>query len=507
MSEPPRMPPGASPPGRTRRLLARAAAGALLWALASGGAALAPAQTFDLLAEHNRRALALVERGELEGAVAEWREARRVAPENVPVLHNLGIVLIKLGRLEEAEEALLEAVRLDYQNPKAHLLLGRAYLEQAKTQLAEAELATAQRLAPSDASVDIALADLAARRSQWRRAEGHLKRALTFKYNNPTAHAALGDVYRAMGNRSEAEQAYRAALRLDATHSGAKHGLRALERERRRPLASGEGGRSTGTLRVEDPTTRIERGRYVVEGQVVNTSERATAKHVTVVCRFFDTDERLIAEKETHPEPAHLGPGQRGRWRLSIPFTPKLASHFEIGAKAIIEDPEDARALHEATAREAGPSRESRRTFFGGDQVAPGDILKVSIPKPATQEGKLILRGYVVNVSDHPVASIDLIIGLVDRLTGRLQTQQFARIEAQILEPGERAGYSLELKEGLDLNRLRPTMKVSWADLSKAEAGPPGARSPQPEPPAPSPPSGDSLPTPLPQPLPSRPRN
>ncbi|MFQ6672778.1 MAG: tetratricopeptide repeat protein [Candidatus Tectimicrobiota bacterium] len=143
------MPLGALPPRGVRRLLGTAAAGALLWALAGGGAAVASAQTLDLPAEHNRRALALVDRGDLEGAVVEWREARRVAPENVPVLLNLGIVLTRLGRLEEAEEALQEAVRLDYQNPKAHLHLGRAYLRQGKTPLAEAELATAQRLDPA----------------------------------------------------------------------------------------------------------------------------------------------------------------------------------------------------------------------------------------------------------------------------------------------------------------------------------------------------------------------
>ncbi len=117
---------------RAARFTKWAAAGLFICALAAVGAPPAPAQSFDIVAEHNRRAVALVERGEHEEAVTEWREALRTAPENVPIHLNLGIVLMKIGRLDEAEEVLLDAVRLDPRRPKAHLLLGRAYLDQGK---------------------------------------------------------------------------------------------------------------------------------------------------------------------------------------------------------------------------------------------------------------------------------------------------------------------------------------------------------------------------------------
>lgn len=486
---------------RAARFTTWAAAGLFICALAAVGAPAVPAQSFDIVAEHNRRAVALVERGEHEDAVTEWREALRTAPENVPIHLNLGIVLMKIGRLEEAEEVLLDAVRLDPRRPKAHLLLGRAYLRQGKTRMAETELTTAQRLDPTDPAIDIALAVLATRRGQWQAAEAHLKRALTFKYNDPTTHAALGDVYQAMGDLSQAEKAYRKALSLDASHQGGKRGLRKLEMERRRSQGS-----TTGILQVEDPVTRIERGRYVVEGQVVNISERATAKYVTVVCRFLDRAQRTVSEVEAHTEPESLGPGQRGTWRLSVANTPKLSGQFDIGVKAIIEDPEADQALREAAESEAGAPRKRRPKFFGGDEVEPGDALKVSIPRPATQEGEPVLRGFVVNVGDHPVASIDIIIRLFDRMSGNLHTQRFARLDHQFLRPGERADYSLEWEEGLDFDRFRPTMAVSWADLPKSEDSPSAASSEQPEATTPAPTAPGRLPTHVPEPLPTRPR-
>lgn len=509
MSKPSQTSPGASEPGLTRRLLERAAAGVLLGALAAAvGVAAAPAQSFDIVAEHNRRALALVNRGELDGAVSEWREALRVAPENVPILLNLGIILVKLSRAAEAEEILQKAVGLDPQRASAHLHLGRAYLRQGKTQLAEAELSTAQQLDPIDDAIDVAFAVLAMRQSRWQAAEAHLKRALTFRHNNPTTHAALGDVYRAMGEWSKAEQAYRTALSFNALHRGAKRGLGALKREKRRGLVATEVGRSTGILRVEDPVTLIEKDQFVVEGQVINTSDRATAAYVTVVCKFYDTEQRLIAEKETHTKPEHLGPGERGTWRLSVANSPNLARHFDIGVKAIVEDPEAEKALREASGTGAGPSPIRRPTFFGGDEVEPDDVLKVSIPKPVTEEGKPILRGFVLNVGDHPVASIDLIIGLVERPSGRLYDQRFARIDRQILKPGERADYIIELPEGIDPRRIRPTMKVSWADLPASEAEPPSAPSRRPEAaPAKGLTPRSRLPTTIPEPLHTRPRN
>ncbi|MFB3072605.1 MAG: hypothetical protein ACE1ZU_03850, partial [bacterium] len=81
-----------------------------------------------------------------------------------------------------------------------------------------------------------------------------------------------------------------------------------------------------------------------------------------------------------------------------------------------------------------------------------------------------------------------------------------ARLERQFLRPGERADYSLEWEEGLDLERFRSSMAVSWADLPKSEDSPPATLPERPEATSPGPTAPVRLPTHVPEPLPTRPR-
>lgn len=491
-------------PGPRNPLAAVLLAALTLGALASFSATPAAGQTPNLVAEHNRRARDLIERGLIEEAADEWREALKIAPKNVVIRRNLGVALLKLGLVEEAEEVVLGAVSLEPNHAVNHLILGRIYLRQGKTGMAEAELRTAQRLDPVNPEIDINLAVLAMRKGAYLEAESHLERALTFNYNDPDVHAALGDVYRATGEWDRAEASYRSALELDAFHLGAKRGLQELEADKTRAAASPEERQLMGLLRVENPTTRIEGGLFVVEGQVVNHSQRATAKYVTVTCQFYDDQQRIIAEKDTHPEPDILGPGQRGHWKLSVPHDENFSGQMEIGVKAVVEDPEAESAQAGGTPAK-GPVEE-QATFFGGDKVSREDVLKVSIPKLATQGGKAVLRGYVLNVGTHPVASIDLNFRVVERQGGRLYTQRFAHIDREILEPGQRADYTLDWKEGLDPARFRLQMKIGWAELPSSPPGPQGEASP-PEEPSPKGPPPSRLPTPMPEPPPRPPRN
>lgn len=351
------------------------------------------AQAFDPKAVHDRRAHDLVERGRLDEAVVEWREALKFAPESLPIRRNLGLVLLKLGRAEEAEEVLLEALSQEPNSALTHLYLGRTYLHQGKLHLAASELETAQALEPTNPDVDVSLALLNIRQGSYGKAESHIQRALTFNFNDPNLHAALGDVYRAQGKWDKAEEAYQSALELDASHAGAKRGL-----------------------------------------------------------------------KETEA-------GRQGRRMFS-------------GI--------------------AGPHQ--RPTFFGGDKPSKDDVINVSIPQLGTEGGHAVLRGFVVNVGENPVASIDLNFMVIEKETGRIHAQRFAHIEREILEPGERADYILEWEEGLEPGRFRLQMKVAWAELlEEPRQGPSPEEAARREPPETSGPEV-KLPSPMPEPLPSRPR-
>jgi tetratricopeptide (TPR) repeat protein len=58
------------------------------------------------------RGVALHKRGELDGAIAEYRTALRLDPNDVNARYNLGVVLQKLGRKAEVREEFTEVQRL-----------------------------------------------------------------------------------------------------------------------------------------------------------------------------------------------------------------------------------------------------------------------------------------------------------------------------------------------------------------------------------------------------------
>lgn len=70
--------------------------------------------------------LLLSERGDLAGAAGELEAAARLAPEDGAVRRELGTVLLRAGRLDEAREELARAVRLDPRDAEARARLAEA---------------------------------------------------------------------------------------------------------------------------------------------------------------------------------------------------------------------------------------------------------------------------------------------------------------------------------------------------------------------------------------------
>jgi Flp pilus assembly protein TadD len=73
---------------------------------------------------HQNRATHLFEAGQLEEALAEYRRAADLAPEEPVVHNNLGTILTRLGKVEDADAEYREALRLDPGNATAHFNLG-----------------------------------------------------------------------------------------------------------------------------------------------------------------------------------------------------------------------------------------------------------------------------------------------------------------------------------------------------------------------------------------------
>jgi tetratricopeptide (TPR) repeat protein len=95
---------------------------------------------------HNNLGWALHQAGDLEGAIAAYRESIRVNPKIAQAQHNLGWALEQHGDLEGATAAYRESLRLDGKSAPAHNNLGWALEQRGDLEGAIAEYREALRL-------------------------------------------------------------------------------------------------------------------------------------------------------------------------------------------------------------------------------------------------------------------------------------------------------------------------------------------------------------------------
>jgi len=102
---------------------------------------------------------ALVHTSQFDEAIADYREAIRLAPDLANVHTALSGVLLRQGKLEEAVAEARTAARLNPDNAYTHVCLSYALFDQGKLKEALAEARTAVRLKPSSPHAHICLSD------------------------------------------------------------------------------------------------------------------------------------------------------------------------------------------------------------------------------------------------------------------------------------------------------------------------------------------------------------
>ncbi len=114
---------------------------------------------------HAARGAELAARGDLAGAIAEFREAVRLAPDNAPALTNLGTALSRWGRNSRDPAAVAEglehtraAARLRPDDSRIRANLGVALVQSSRYDEAAEELRAAIRLDPDSGALRTGLA-------------------------------------------------------------------------------------------------------------------------------------------------------------------------------------------------------------------------------------------------------------------------------------------------------------------------------------------------------------
>jgi tetratricopeptide (TPR) repeat protein len=162
---------------------------------------------------HNNLGFALLEKAQLEEAIAEFQEAIRLNKDWAVPHVNLGKALSDQGKLDDAIVELRKAIELDPKNERAHVNLGYALYQQGKLDEAIAENLKAIELDPIDPyphnNLGIDLQD----QEKLNQAIAEFREALRLKKDYANAHNSLAGALWKLGQLEQARDEYREAIR------------------------------------------------------------------------------------------------------------------------------------------------------------------------------------------------------------------------------------------------------------------------------------------------------
>jgi tetratricopeptide (TPR) repeat protein/tRNA A-37 threonylcarbamoyl transferase component Bud32 len=164
---------------------------------------------------HNNLAAALLARGDLDGAIGACQEARRLDPRYVRTLLILAHALRAKGDLDGAIKAVQEALRLNPKYADTHIDLGIILADKRDWDGAIKAFQEALRLDPKAALASYNLGTALGRKGDPDGSVRAYREAVRLDPKSARNHYGLGNALRAKGASDGAILAYREAVRLD----------------------------------------------------------------------------------------------------------------------------------------------------------------------------------------------------------------------------------------------------------------------------------------------------
>jgi len=165
---------------------------------------------------------AFFRQGDPDGAIAEYRTALQLNPDNAEAHHKLGFLLYNVtGNPQEGFAHLSKAIALVPRDPRVHFDLGMALLHQARSREAARHLSEAVRLRPNGIDKQYSAAQMHFQLGRALLLEGQaepaiapLSKALAYDPNHARAHYRLALALADRGEMKASQMHYTRALRL-----------------------------------------------------------------------------------------------------------------------------------------------------------------------------------------------------------------------------------------------------------------------------------------------------
>jgi protein O-GlcNAc transferase len=163
----------------------------------------------------------LLQRGNFDAAIENYRRALSLKPDLAGVHSNLGVALQMQGKLDAAAEHYRQALSFNPDFAEAHNNLGLALQNQGKLDMAIASFYKALSLQPDYAEAYNNLGFALQNQGEPDLAIANYHRTLSLKPNYADAHVNLGNLFQSMGKPDEAISCYRQALSINPDFAGA----------------------------------------------------------------------------------------------------------------------------------------------------------------------------------------------------------------------------------------------------------------------------------------------
>jgi tetratricopeptide (TPR) repeat protein len=168
---------------------------------------------------------ALAQKGRLGEALEQFGKALEIEPANSIAQNNLGNALLRAGRVDEAIGHYQSALAAKADFAKAHANLGDAFLQTGRLDEALSEYMQALADDPDDAGAHANLGTALAQKGRLEEAIPHFQRALEITPRFAVAETNLGNVLLQSGRREEAILHYQKALEIDPDSSAVHNNL------------------------------------------------------------------------------------------------------------------------------------------------------------------------------------------------------------------------------------------------------------------------------------------
>jgi len=172
----------------------------------------APATEFYRISD---RALDFYRQGRFEEAIAEWKKALELDPQDAAAISNLGAALHGAGRIEDAAREFARALELDPDNVRAHTNMGIALARSKRYDEAARHFERALELRPGDAQARSAYGGMLIETGRTEEALGHLRVALELTPDSPDALNNYAGALARAGRYQESLPWFRKALEFE----------------------------------------------------------------------------------------------------------------------------------------------------------------------------------------------------------------------------------------------------------------------------------------------------